>query len=115
MALLSEDTYNGTGKTDKTYKEFIADLGEKYIASDKRKEIEFDTTLPELNREYVDKRKYAATVWTQFGILYRRATVNNARQIADNVARICSTIMFSLFLLALYINVWNFLVIVIDS
>jgi hypothetical protein len=109
MSLLSEASFKKVVNTTKTYSEFINGLGDLYEASDLKTKIEINQEMPELTDEYIVARKYEASWFRQFFTLYKRANVNCSRQMMDNVLRFITVIVLSLFILALYYDVRNFL------
>ena len=105
MALLSEDTYALSCTANMSYSEFIQDLNSSYMNSDQKRIVEFDANLPELTADYIKERKYEATWWSQFCILYKRSCLNIQRQMRDNLTRGIVILIFSLLMLVLYTNV----------
>ena len=105
MSLMSEDTYALTGNVEKTYVEFIEDLGKKYLEGPKYRKAECDPQMPELTDDFVHKRKFKASGLEQFIILYRRSNLNSWRLFSDEIVRVFSMVIFALFMLALYYDV----------
>lgn len=105
MSLLSSDTYDQIGHTDKTYAEFIEDLSIKYTESDKFTKVECDPNMPELTDEFVGLRKYKASGFAQFLILIHRSVLNCARLFVDEITRMIGICILGLFMIALYYNI----------
>lgn len=115
MSLLSEASFKKVVNTTKTYSEFINGLGDQYETSELKTKIDINPEMPELTDEYIKARKYEASWLRQFFTLYKRANVNCSRQMMDNVLRFVTVVVLSLFILALYYDVNQFLKTLIDT
>ena len=107
MSLLSEDTYSHTGNVQKTYPEFIEEMGKKYLEGPKCRIAECNPQMPELTDDFVRQRKFKASWMQQFHILYKRASLNSLRLLGDEILRIFTIIVLGLFMLALYYDIPN--------